>query len=131
MKTNIKTAIAAIAIALSLSSCATIFSGTKCKVKITDGTPVGAKVYVNGNYEGTAPCKVKVSKNGLKNSQTVIELRADGYASQKITLTRKLKVGSIVGNLLCSFGIGIVIDVLTGAIYKASPGKIHYNLDKK
>ena len=109
-----------------LSSCATIFSGTKCKVKIKDGYPSSAKVFVNGSYEGTAPCKVVVSKNSLK-SGAFIEIKADGYEASKVTLARKLKIGALVGDILTGV-FWIAIDFADGAIYKAFPSKVEYNL---
>jgi transcription antitermination factor NusG len=109
-----------------MSSCATIFSGTKCKVKVKDGSPVSAKVYVNGSYEGTAPCKIKISKNSLKAGATV-EIKADGYETQKVTLVRKMKMGALVGDIVTGI-VWLAIDFADGAIYRAYPNKIEYNL---
>lgn len=113
------------------SSCATVFSGTKCTVRVKDGVPAGAKVYVNGNYVGTAPITITVSKNGLKNRQTVVTVKADGYRTQEIILTRRIKISALVGDLLFTGGIGLIIDFIDGAIYKASPGEIKYDLEKQ
>lgn len=111
---------------LFLNSCATIFSGTKCKVKVKDGSPIAAKVYVNGTYEGTAPCKVKISKNSLK-SGAIVEIKADGYETQKVTLVRKLKIGALLGDIVTGV-VWLAIDFADGAIYRAYPNKIEYNL---
>ena len=111
---------------LLLSSCATIFSGTKCKVIVKDGNPINAKVYLNGSFQGDAPCKIKVSKNSLKTG-ALIEIKADGYETQKITLVRKLKVGALLGDILTGV-FWIAIDFADGAIYKAFPNKVKYNL---
>lgn len=116
---------------LLFSSCATVFSGTRCTVKIKDGFPAGAKVYVNGNYVGTTPITVTVSKNGLKNKQTTITIKADGYRAQDIILTRRIKISALVGDLLFTGGVGLIIDFIDGAIYKASPGEIKYSLEKE
>lgn len=113
-----------------LSSCATIFSGTKSSVRVK-GTPENAKVYYNGNYEGQAPCNVKISKNGLKQKQTTVEIKADGYETAQATLVRKIKVGAIVGDIIFSAGIFLIVDFATGAIYKPYPKKVEYNLSPK
>lgn len=109
-----------------LVSCATVFSGTKAKIKVS-GTPDSSSVYVNGNYAGNAPLKVKVSKNGLKNSGTKVLVK-NGDKQQEITLTRKVKVSAVIGNILFTGGIGLIIDFATGAIYKPYPDNIKYKL---
>lgn len=113
----------------TFSSCATVWSGTQCTVNVKNGVPEGAKIYVNGNYVGQAPIKVVISKNGLKNKQTVITIKADGYKSQDIILTRRLKISALIGDIIFTGGIGLIIDFATGAIYKAWPGTIQYTLD--
>lgn len=115
--------------AMLLQSCATVFSGTVCKVKVNAGSPENAKVYMNGSYVDNAPCHVKVSKNGLKSGQTKITIKADGYKDQDITLVKKLKGGALFGDILLGFW-PLVIDFGDGAIYKAYPDNIKYNLAK-
>jgi hypothetical protein len=113
-----------------LCSCATIFSGRNDKVKVTEGNPIAAKVYYNGSYVGNAPCEVKVPKADLRNRTAVITIKAEGYEDQEIILTRKLKVGALVGDILTGV-VWIVVDVLDSAIYKSSKDKVHYDLQKK
>jgi transcription antitermination factor NusG len=110
-----------------LQSCALIFSGTHDKIHIKDGNPNNAKVLYNGSLVGNAPQKVKVSKKGLKNNSTVIKIEADGYKSQEVHFTRRIKVGALIGDCLTGF-IWLIPDFLTGAIYKASPQTINYDL---
>lgn len=114
---------------ITFSSCATVWSGTQCTVNVKNGVPEGAKIFVNGNYVGTAPMKVVISKNGLKNKQTVITIKADGYKPQDIILTRRLKLAAFFGDIIFTGGIGLIIDFATGAIYKASPASIQYTLE--
>lgn len=116
-------------IAVSFSSCATLFSGTKTNVKVK-GYPEGAKVYYNGNFEGNAPCNVKVSKNSLKNGNTKIQIKAEGYIDSEVTMSKKMKTGAFIGNFLI-FPAGHIIDFVTGAIYKPYPNKIEYSLITK
>lgn len=123
-----KTAVALVLmLSLSLQSCALIFTGVRDKVTIQDGTPEGAKVYYNGSYLGNAPQKVKIPKNSLKKEAASVRIEADGYINQEIVFTRKLRVGALILDCLTGF-IWLIPDFATGAIYKASPKKIKYNL---
>ncbi len=115
--------------AVLMSSCATIFGGMKTNVKVK-GFPEGASVYYNGNFEGNAPCNVKVSKNSLKDGNTKIQVKSEGYENSEITLSRKMKMGAFLGDILI-FPVGHIVDFATGAIYKPYPAKVEYNLQKK
>lgn len=110
-------------------SCATIFSGTSTKVKVS-GVQEEAKVFYNGNYEGETPLKVKVSKKALKDGVD-ITIKKNGYQDANIILIRKTKVGAIIGNIIFTGGIGLIIDFATAAIYKPSPKEIKYDLEKE
>lgn len=127
MKTINYAIFSAIIIAIFSTSCATVFSGTKSGVKVT-GSPDGAKVYYNGNYEGEAPVTVKVSKNNLKGNQTKISVEKNGYEKEEVVLQRKVKIPAIIGNVLFTGAIGLIVDFATGAIYRPYPGKVKYEL---
>ena len=73
------------------SSCATILSGGKTKIRVYDGTPANANVYVDGNYVGTAPCKFKVHKT-MKNAQHKI--------SSRLQVTKRRQLRQIVSLVL-------------------------------
>ena len=108
------------------SSCATILSGGKTKVRVYDGTPANANVYVDGNYVGTAPCKFKIHKT-MKNAQHTIDIKAQGYETQTVTTNRKFSAGFFILDI-CTGVLWLVIDLATGNLYKQRPKKIHYNL---
>ncbi len=112
---------------LSLQSCALIFSGTKDKINVHNGTPENAKVYYNGSFVGNAPASIKIPKNSFKDNRAIIKIEADGYVSQEITFTRKLRVGALIFDCLTGF-IWLIPDFATSAIYKASPKAIKYSL---
>jgi len=114
-------------ILLIFSSCATIFGGMKTNVKVK-GYPEGAKVFYNGNFEGNAPCNVKVSKNSLKDGSTKIQIKAEGFKDSEVTMSRKMKTGAFIGDLFI-FPVGHIIDFVTGAIYKPYPNKIEFSLE--
>lgn len=108
------------------SSCATILDGGKTKIRVYDGTPPNANVYVDGNYVGTAPCKFKIHKT-MKNAQHRIDIKAQGYETQTVTTNRKFSAGFFILDI-CMGVIWTVIDLATGNLYKQKPRKIHYNL---
>ncbi len=108
-----------------LQSCALVLSGRKDKVKVAAGNPNNAKVYYNGEQVGTGSCTVKVNKKSIDNA--VIEVKADGYDTQTFRFSRKLKVGAVVLDCLTGF-IWLIPDFATGAIYKAKPQKVSYDL---
>ena len=108
------------------SSCATILGGGKTKIRVYDGTPPNANVYVDGNYVGTAPCKFKIHKT-MKNAQHHIDIKAQGYETQTVTTNRKFSAGFFILDI-CTGVIWTVIDFATGNLYKQKPRKIHYNL---
>lgn len=110
-----------------LASCATIVSGTKQKVKIS-ANPEKAVVVITSDKTGQefyrgAPGDVKLPKN---TTYTVM-VSMDGYAPQKVILTRSFN-GWVIGNL-CFGGIpGGVVDLLTGAFWKLEPKDIEITL---
>ena len=129
MRMFIMSLFAILIIATFTQSCATIFSGTKSGVRVS-GLPEGANVYYNGNFEGKAPCRVKVSKNSLKNGNTKVQIKQEGFKDAEVTLARKMKIGAFVGDVFV-FPVGHIVDFMTGAIYKPYPRKVEYNLQKK
>ena len=113
--------------AIVFQGCATIFTGTKSHVKV-DGMPENAKVYLNGNFIGNAPTKVKVSKKALKDN-SIITVKSKGYETATIKVVRKTKTGALIFDVIFMF-VGLPIDFATGAIYKPFPKEVNYNLDK-
>lgn len=126
MKVIIKLVCFLLIVNVLFSSCATILSGGKTKIRVYDGTPPNANVYVDGNYVGTAPCKFKIHKT-MKNAQHHIDIKAQGYETQTVTTNRKFSAGFFILDI-CTGVIWTVIDLATGNLYKQKPRKIHYNL---
>lgn len=110
--------------ALALSSCSTIFNGSKQEVRI-DCLTSEAEVYVNGTRIGLAPQSVKL-KRGEKH---LIEVTKDGYETYRFS-TSKTLAGWFWGNLLCGGVIGMVIDLATGNAYNIDPDYIKADLKK-
>lgn len=111
-------------LALSLSSCATVVSGTKQNIKITSSPP-GATVKINGADSGVTPTVANLKR---KSSHS-IDLSMSGYQPQ----SRMLHAGMnqwIWGNLLIGGLIGMVIDFSSGASNQLSPDEVHADLQK-
>lgn len=94
-----------------LTSCATIFTGTKDRITF-NSTPAGATIYKDGVEQCKTPCTIKVKRS---LNDTDIEYKLDGYETRLITLDKEFNVVSIInlGNLL-----GWGIDALSGAVMK-------------
>jgi hypothetical protein len=122
-----------LAIALSgvmiLQSCATIFTGNKTGVKITDGTPNGAKVYLDGKFEGEAPQRVQIPKAALRNG-AMITVKAEGFKETNMKISRKVQIGMVALDVVTG-GVWLIIDFVTGNIYTATPDRVKYDLEKK
>ena len=129
-------------ISLLMTSCASIFTGTKDRITF-NSTPAGATIYKDGVEQCKTPCTVLLKRS---LGDTEIEYKLDGYETRIITLDKKFNVISVInlGNL-----IGWGIDALTGAIMKydkkvyditlsknnktsmIKPSKINFDTNKK
>lgn len=113
---------------ISLTSCATVFSGTKGTITVNDGTPSKAQIYMNGNLMGEAPLSFQIPKKSF-GKQSTIEIRAVGYKPTIITIDKRVQAGFIVLDLLTGL-VELVVDFGTGAIYTPDPKTIKYTLEK-
>lgn len=114
----------AIASMLLMTSCATVFTGSKQTVQINT-YPEGAKVEVNGIERGVTPIALQLKKGF--NGQTVT-LKKEGY-SIKIFQPETVFNGVSIINLTNVIGWGI--DAATGAMMKYDPKVYELTLDKK
>ena len=94
-----------------MTSCATIFTGTKDIIRF-DSNPQGAKVYIDGIQVCITPCTTSVRRS---LSEKLAEIKLDGYETRVIGLSQEFNTVSIInlGNLL-----GWGIDVATGSLMK-------------
>jgi hypothetical protein len=107
-----------------MTSCATIFTGTKQTVQI-NSTPSGAMVLIDGIDHGTTPAAIKLRKNYY--GQT-ITLKSDGYETK--ILQPKMEYNVVSGfNLFNILGFGI--DAATGALWKYAPTSYEIELIKR
>lgn len=112
--------------ALSTTSCATIFTGTSDKISFTS-SPEGAKVLHKGIEKCTTPCEVKIPRS---LSKQMVTFEKDGYASQEIKLKKTFNAVSLL-NILLGGAIGVGIDAATGSLTKYSPKAVTAELVTK
>ena len=127
MKTKLFSLLAASC--LMLQSCATVFSGNNANVRVPNGTPEKAKIYVDGAYVAEAPETVKIAKGKLRDGAN-LTIKADGYKDQNAKVGRKMMVGWLVLDIVTGL-VPAIIDLATGNIYKATPSTVKYSLEKQ
>lgn len=116
--------IAAVSATLLLSSCATIFTGTKQTVQINSNPPA-ATIEVDGIKAGVTPMAVPLKKGFT--GQT-ISLKLEGYETktfQPVTTFNPVSVLNLLGM------IGWAVDAATGAMMKYDPKVYEFTLEPK
>lgn len=118
--------LASILACITLSSCSTIFTGTRQSITFT-GEP-GTKIYKNGNkiteiaQEGTSTVKVKKSL-----SSTNLIAKKDGYKNTPVALEATFNPVSIINVFNV---IGWAVDLGTGAACKFDNTVVEVELKK-
>jgi hypothetical protein len=111
------------AFALTFTSCATIFTGSRQTVKIQT-VPPGADVQVNGESMGKTPTEVSLKKGF--NPESIV-LKKDGYDTK--TFSPAVTFNAVA--VLNLFGLlGWAIDAATGAMMKYEKKYYEITLDK-
>ena len=123
-KQFVKVPIILMATVFFLSSCATLFTGTKDSIAF-NSNPSGATIYIDGVEQCKTPCTLKITRS---INDTDVEYKLDGYETRLITLSKELNVVSVLnlGNLL-----GWGIDVVSGAVMKYDRKSYDITLDSK
>lgn len=103
--TSMKKILPILILPLLLSSCATIFSGSKKSVQFNNDQE--ATILVNGNEVGTAPTVLKVKP------EDIVTFEKDGFKSKTVIVDSKFNTVSVLNFLnLLFWGV----DVISGAI---------------
>ncbi len=113
-----------VATLLFMTSCATLFTGTKQTIQI-NSKPSGAKVQVDGIDRGTTPTEVKLKKG---NDGQVVTLKSDGFETKTLQPETAFN-GVAVLNLFNILFWGI--DAATGALWKYDPKFYEIELEPK
>jgi hypothetical protein len=125
MKKSLFGKLGVVAAALSLSACATLFTGTKDTVTF-NSTPAGATVLIDGIEVGRTPTTIPLKRPGL--SSKTVTLRMQGYQDRTFELQKSFNTVSVL-NLTNLFAWGI--DALSGAIYKVDPKTYDMTLERR
>ena len=104
---------------LTLTSCATIISGSKQKVSFTS-TPAEASVFINEEEIGKTPIETKLARKKEYDVKIVLE----GYKPFETKITKKFNAWYL-GNILFGGIIGFIVDPSTGAMFKLTPAQIN------
>jgi hypothetical protein len=110
---------------MSLTSCATIFSGTSEKISFTS-EPAGAKVFYKGLEKCTTPCVTQFNKS---LSSVDVEYRHPNFPSKSVNLPREFNATTIL-NVLVGGIIGIGIDAATGSMMNYTDNSFFVDFNK-
>ena len=124
----------AVVLCLSITSCASIFSGGPKKVSINT-TPPGAKITIYdkegkvvANRQSPTVVPLDRSTGYFAGQEYRIVIEKPGYKSTEVRVKATIN-GWYFGNLFIGGVIGMVIvDPLTGAMFTLSPDKIQETL---
>lgn len=108
---------------LSFSGCATIVSGKHQDFNIRT-SPSGADVLIDGTVSGTTP----MIANLVRKRRHEIVIKKAGYPTVTRATTRGFNWW-YVGNIIFGGIIGLIVDPITGAMYKIKPEEIHVDLN--
>ncbi len=111
-----------------LHGCATVFGGRQNTLVFKADSLHKAQVYLDGEYIGSAPGKIKLRKTKIQHGST-LEIKAEGHETKEYLILRKQ---SPVYTILDVFtgGVWLGIDYSTGNIYRPSPRVFSYDLNK-
>jgi len=102
-----------------LSGCASILKGPANKVDFSSD-PSGAKVYINGNFMGTTPLKLK-----LESKKTYyVEFKKEGYESKVYNLTNSVGIGWVIIDIFTGF-VPVIVDAATGSWFELDQNKVN------
>jgi PEGA domain len=115
-------------------SCAAIIHGKNQDIFISS-QPVGAKILVDERDYGITPKTLGLPRVGRIDGEPSakkeykIKIVLDGFEPYEVVLQRKVD-GWFFGNLLIGGVIGIVVDAVTGSMYKLNPNHVVAQMGK-
>lgn len=112
-------------VAVLTTSCGTIFFGTKIDVSVRS-TPA-CTVTVDGGASYQTPTVVKVKRG---DSHT-FKFDKEGYKSQTIQVDNSILVGTLIADIFLTGLIGVVVDLVDGAMYTMDQKQIEATLQEE
>lgn len=117
--------VAFLALALSLSSCATLFGPKHHSVSVTSN-PEKAEIFVNGERMGTTPASLQLDPQ----KTYTIEYRMKGHKPITKMLSGKVGVKWVVLDVIGGL-IPVIVDAATGNWYEFDQEIVHTYLEKE
>lgn len=90
-----------------------------------NSSPSSADVTIDGGFAGVTPLSVELARG--ESHQAVISL--NGYQDESFSIKKSASGGIIISDLLLTGGIGLIIDLATGAMYNLNPTDITSSLN--
>ena len=128
MKNPVKL-IAASALLLHLSACATITRGEHTAWEVNTNPPGATVKTSNGFFCDSTPCSLKM----MRKSEFTATIAKPGYKTLEVRVTNKVSGGGgagMAGNVLVGGLIGAGVDVATGAMLDLTPNPLNVSLGK-
>ena len=108
----------ALLVVMLVTSCATIFKGTKSPVKF-GSNPAGAEVYIDGKLMGKTP----INFEPTSKRTYLIDFKFEGQ-TKTMKLNNKIGIQWIVLDVLGGL-IPVVVDAVTGDWYQLKPKDVN------
>jgi hypothetical protein len=115
---------AIIPLVLSITGCATVFTGTHDQISISS-EPSGAKVVLNGNEMGRTPVTIPVSRT---LGTTTMTLKKQGFEDKSFALQSGFNTIALLDIFLWPT---FIVDAATGSIVKYTQTNYNIELDKR
>jgi len=117
--------ISCVLLVLFVSSCATIFKGSKSNLAL-ESDPAGAQVFIDGHYMGDTPLRLKLESK----RDYAIEFRKEGYLTKTVNVQNKVGAMWIVLDVLAGL-VPVIVDAATGSWYELNQDNVKVILDAK
>jgi len=107
LKKNVVLSVLFLGVVLA-AGCASIIKGSKTTMTY-NSNPVGAEVYVNGNYLGKTPFQMQMKTN----QSYTFEFRKEGHVSQTYVVNHYVGAGWVILDVLLGL-LPVIVDAATG-----------------
>jgi hypothetical protein len=124
MKKNLKLLLVTLSVATILSSCATLFQGSRKDVTIRSMTS-GADIYVDGEKKSSDALTIKLKRN---TNHTIV-VKKDGFDTKTVDINKHTQAGWLVWGILFNIP-GMIVDAITGAWNGFDKDNVTVDLEK-
>lgn len=123
---------------VAMTGCATIVQGGTEDVSISS-EPSSADVTIvdahdNEVFSGTTPSTATLDKGDgyFVGAEYTVTISADGYGTQTVDIGSSISGWYVAGNFFVGYLLGwLVIDPISGAMWRLSPSEIDQSLDSE